>query len=80
MEARRDYKRVSSVAKSPMINYFTDSLKGLPILRNTGENLYAWIKGKFLAQVELITSVAIIDECLINWFDSRLFIYQAILI
>jgi hypothetical protein len=75
LNARREYKRVNSVAKSPMINSFTDTLKGLPILRNTGQDLLPWIRAKFMKQIGLITNLNILDNILVNWFDLRLGLY-----
>lgn len=80
LNARREYKRVSSVAKSPMINSFTDTLKGLPVLRNTGKDLMPWMRAKFMKQIALITNLNVLDNILVNWFDLRLGIYQEIII
>jgi hypothetical protein len=80
MNTRREYKRLSSVGKSPMINYFTDALKGMPVLRNTGENLVPWLKSKFMYQICLLNNFAIIEETLINWFDVRIRLFQALFI
>lgn len=80
LNARREYKRVSSVAKSPMINYFTDTLKGLPVLRNTGKDLMPWIREKFMKQISLITNLNVLDNIIVNWFDLRLGIYQEVII
>jgi ABC-type multidrug transport system fused ATPase/permease subunit len=75
MNARQEYKRLVSVAKSPMISYFTDALKGMPTLRNTGDGLVKWLKGKFMHQICMIHNFGIIDETLINWFDVRIRLY-----
>lgn len=80
MDIRREFKRVQSVAKSPMINCFTDMLKGLPLLRNTGSQMYEWMRVKFVKQIEIITNLSIYDEILVNWFDVRLGITQNIVV
>jgi hypothetical protein len=63
-----------------MINSFTDTLKGLPFLRNTGVKLYDWMRSKFIKQAGIITNLAIYDEILINWFDLRMGISQNLFI
>ena len=63
-----------------MINYFTDTLKGLPILRNSGSGLLPWIRAKFMKQIALITNLNVLDNILVNWFDLRLGLYQVIII
>lgn len=47
-EIRRDFKRLTAVTKSPMVNALSDTLKGLTSLRNSNLDLFCWMKDKFM--------------------------------
>lgn len=84
MTTKREMKRVHSIQKAPMINCYTDILKGLTILRNTdneesktsGNTLFSWQKKKFFKLAEILANFDITESMVSQWFELRVCLYQ----
>jgi len=71
-DIRRDFKRLQSITKTPMINTLSDTLKGLTNLRNSSMEIFSWTKSKFMDSVKLLANLKIYDSLILSWFDVRI--------
>lgn len=78
LNVRREYKRLSSIAKSPLVNACGDTIRGLTVIRNMG--LINFMREKYEEAVEKVVNFALLDTIFINWFDLRIGLSQEILI
>lgn len=69
-KARREYQRLESISRSPILNTSSDTVKGLPSIRNM--SLQRFMRKKFEDGVDGNAKNALTSACLRNWFDLRL--------
>lgn len=77
---RREFGRLNSVTNSPLLTSLTDSIEGLPVMKNTGQGLLVWMQQKFINHASSIINLNIYDEIFVNWFDLRMILSQSLLI
>lgn len=68
--ARREYKRLESISRSPMLNTSSDTIRGLPSVRNM--NLESFMRSKFEQGVNSNSQNVLTSACLKFWFNLRL--------
>lgn len=68
--ARREYKRLESISRSPVLNISSDTLKGLPSIRTM--NLIQFMRLKFEHSINENAKNQLTCYILRNWFDFRL--------
>ena len=78
MNAKREYKRLTAISKSPMIDCASDSIKGLVYLRSM--RITHFLKRKFTFAAENVLKNQLMDCILTAWFAARCAITQQILI
>lgn len=78
LDTRREYKRLASVAKSPLVNSCGDTIRGLTVIRSLG--IIKFMRDKYEKAVENILKNALLDNILVNWFDLRIGLSQEFLI
>ena len=69
MNAKREYRRLSAISKSPMIDCASDSIKGLVYLRSMEVTHY--MKRKFTQAAECVLKNELMDNILTCWFSAR---------
>lgn len=69
MGAKREFIRLYSISKSPMLNVFLDLCKGLPNIRCLGKS--KWIRNEFMSKYDDCISNAIVKEGLNMWYILR---------
>lgn len=78
LNVRREYKRLASIAKSPLVNSCGDTIRGLTVIRSLG--IASFMREKYDKAVENILKNGLMDAILINWFDLRVGLSQELLI
>ena len=78
MNARREYRRLGAISKSPMIDCASDSIKGLAYLRSM--RITYFMKTRFTLAVENVLKNELMDTILRSWFAARTSLMQQILI
>lgn len=78
LNVRREYKRLASIAKSPLVNACGDTIRGLTVIRSLG--ISEFMREKYDKAVENILKNGLMDAILINWFDLRVGLSQELLI
>lgn len=68
--ARREYKRLESISRSPMLNTSSDTIRGLPCVRNM--KLETFMRKKFESGVNSNAKNILTSDCLKYWFNLRL--------
>ena len=76
--AKREYKRLNAISKSPMIDCASDSIKGLAYLRTM--KITHFLKRKFIGASENIIKNELADFMLGAWFGARCSFSQQLLI
>jgi ABC-type multidrug transport system fused ATPase/permease subunit len=58
INTKREFVRLEAIARSPMVNSFSEILKGLPTVRTMG--LEDWLKGKVFNMLDDVTKNSLI--------------------
>ena len=75
----REYKRLMSASKTPVISTVYDTVSGLPHIRNT-PNLMGHFRAQFRSAVERSMQLLMMHSCFFQWFDIRCNMYVQIVI
>lgn len=78
MNASREYNRLKAMSSSPIINTFSDTLKGLPYVRSM--KLEKWLMDKFINSVSLRLNNLILVNIMVSWLMQRVNILQVVFI
>ena len=78
MSARREYNRLMAISVSPMINNFSDTIKGLTYIRTM--QLDEFFRAKMVHTVAERVKNKVLDEMLTAWFSMRCELSQKFLI